>query len=217
MSLDSPAYSADLPAEHALFGGRNPVPGTGRSRSWTRSLECERLGLEEGVRRYPGTIRPAPPKGDYFERDVVVCRQRLLRAGLRAPEDEALLDVLEASTVTLVEVAAAMRPDLADATWLVDAFVINPVVGTKVAFATKNALMDRGLGVSDRRPLLGHADLDVILRMAPDDAFPTACVRWAATGALQPGDAFLAIMTLDPRETALHAGLCVDGRWAWIR
>lgn len=205
-------------ADHAIFGATNPIPGALRSRTWTRTLECERLLGEQGVRRYPGIVKPPPARGgEFIRRSAVICRQRLMRDGLRAPGDEALLMTLEPMTVTLVEAAASLRPDLSGATWLVEASVPNPVVGTKVAFATKNALMERGLTVSDRMPLLGHGDVDVITRLAPEEAYPAACLRWAATGSIREGDAVLAVVVLDPRETVLHAGVCVDGAWSWLR
>ena len=57
----------------------------------------------------------------------------------------------------------------------------------------------------------------VITRMAPDQAYPTACRRWFDTGSLDDGDALLAVVTRDPRETDLHAGLCASGTWTWLR
>jgi hypothetical protein len=71
--------------------------------------------------------------------------------------------------------------------------------------------------VSDRVPLLSAEDVNVLTRMHPDAAYPAACQRYAATGALGPGEALLAIVRRDPRETVLHAGLCVDGGWAWLK
>lgn len=200
-----------------IFGGKDPAPGPNQSKTWSRNLDCERLTAETGSRLYPGEIKPPIPRGANLERATVVCRERMLRAGLRSALDEALLSELQVTSVALAETAASVRPDLADATWLVEVYVPSPSVGAKVGFATKNALMSRGLRVSDRTPVLGFGDLDVITRMPADEAYPTACLRYFATGSLAEGDALLAVVTRDPRETILHAGLCAEGEWTWLR
>lgn len=217
-----PPYAETAPAPLSarfllFFGEKDPAPGPGRPKSWSGNLDCERLTAEQGSRALPGVIEPPPNVSGYIDRTTVVCRENLLRPGLRSPADEALLRELAPLTAALAENAASVRPDLATATWHVEAYVPNPQVGAKVSFATKNALMQSGLSVSDRTPFLGFGDLDVITRMAPEEAYPTACARYFDTGSLGPGDALLAVLTLDPRETVLHAGVCADGRWQWLR
>ena len=132
------------------------------------------------------------------------------------PALAALLSELEPLTTALTTSAAALRSDLRGATWLVEAFVANPQLTGKVSFATKNGLMSHGLHVSDRTPTLGPADLDVLMRLPPEQAYPAACTRYAATGSVGPGDVLLSVITLDPRETILHAGLCEAGQWTWL-
>ena len=105
----------------------------------------------------------------------------------------------------------------ADRVWLVEANVPTAPLGTKIAFATKAALMRQGLAVSDRTVTLGAGDVDVLTRLPPLAAYPAACRRYADGGSLRPGDALLFVMVLDPRETMLHAGLCIDGGWTWLR
>ncbi len=210
---------SDAPAqfEAALFNLNDPAPGALRRKGWSNNLECERLDARTGSRRYPGEIRAPASRGGDVESYTVVCEERLLRPGLRDPVDDALLSELEPMTTALAETSASRYPELGASTWLVEVFVANPQVATKVSFATKNALMESGLQVSDRTPTLGVGDLEVITRMQPEDAYPTACVRWFATGSLGPNDALLAVISLDPRETILHGGLCVAGRWAWLQ
>ncbi len=203
--------------EVLFFGGRDPSPGPNRPKEWSRNLSCERWDAVAGSHRYPGEIKPPPPRGGYVERFTMVCREPMLRPGLRSPLDGALLGALQTSTVALVDAAASLRPDLAGSTWLVEVFVPSPPVAAKLAFATKNALMGRGLSVSDRTPLLAAGDVEVLTRMPPDEAYPAACARYFATGSLSNSDALLAVVSRDPRETIVHAGICVAGTWTWLR
>ena len=145
------------------------------------------------------------------------CRERLLRDGLRSDRDEAILRTLESSAAMLAGAAHGLRPDLAGRTWHVEAFYPSPQVSSKISFATKNALSERGLQVSDRTPMLAVDDIDVILHLPPSEAYPVACRRYQQRGSLDEGDALLAVLIRDLRETELHAGLCVDGQWAWLR
>lgn len=195
----------------------DPAPGWRRTKEESRNLECERVSNEIGTRRYPGQIVAAPPRGEDNERTVVVCNERLTRHGLRPERDEAILSTLDASATDLASAAGSMRPDLRDRTWLVEAYYPNAPVAAKISFAAKNALMRGGLSVSDRTPTLAVGDITVLTRMTPDEAFPAACQRLHATGNLGEGDALLAIVSRDPRETILHAGLCTDGAWTWLK
>ncbi len=195
----------------------DPAPRATRPRAWSRTLDCERMDAELSSRRYPGSVAPPPSRGPYAERATVVCRERLLRPGLRESSDEALLRTLDSQTVNVAKMAVALRPDLAESTWLVEVFVANPVVAFKVGFATKDALLNSGTSVSDRTPILGRQDIDVLMRMPPESAYPAACERYFATGSLTADDVLLAVLTMDTRETILHAGLCVNGTWSWLR
>lgn len=196
---------------------KDPGPGLLRSKSASRQLECDRLTTIEAQQRYPGQIRPTAPRGDYIERSAVACRERLVRPGLRSKRDEAVLRTLDANSLEVARAAVSLRPELEERTWMVDVFYPDAVVSSKVAFASKNALMGQGLRVSDRTPVLSAGDVDVITRMTPAAAYPTACRRWATTGAVGEDQVLLGIVNRDPRETILHAGICTDGRWTWIR
>jgi hypothetical protein len=200
----------------ACLGAIDPAPGLARTTSWSRDLDCERVTSVTGSRRYPGEIAPPRPRDDVGS-STVVCRERLTRPGLREPRDEAILSELEVTTVGLAETAASLRPDLEDRTWLVEAYDASPPVAAKIAFASKNALMRRGLAVSDRAPILSAGDVDVLTRMSPDEAYPAACRRYFDTGSLGDADALLAVVRRDLRETTLHAGLCASGQWTWLR
>jgi hypothetical protein len=140
-----------------------------------------------------------------------------LRPGLREPLDEAILTELEPISTDLATTAHSMRPELQERTWLVQAYYPSPVVATKISFATKNALVRRGLRVSDRAVTLAAADVAVLTRLPPDDAYPAACRRYFAAGSLREGEVLLAVISRDPRETILHAGLCTGGQWAWLK
>lgn len=195
----------------------DPAPGLRRGRTSARSLVCETASIEEARELYPGQFPRVRGRGDAFNRRAEICRARLLRPGLRNNRDEAILEALDVRTQELATAAASLRPELAEHTWMVEAYYPSAPVSTKIAFATKNALMGQGLSVSDRTPLLGADDVNILSLMHPREAYPMACKRYHDTGGLQDGDALLAILTRDRRETNLHAGVCHDGRWMWLR
>ncbi|MEZ4239897.1 MAG: hypothetical protein R3F59_27855 [Myxococcota bacterium] len=202
----------------ALASPFDPAPGLFRSRAArSENLDCERISTEAAVRRYPGLVQPERPRGDFVERDVVVCTERLARPGLRDPRDEAILSTLEDTVAEIAGAVEALRPDLAGRTWLVEAYDDSPRVTSKVSFAAKNALMTHGLTVSDRTPALSAGDIEVLGRMPPDQAFTGACRRYADSGALREQDVLLAVTSRDPRETVLHAGICEGGLWTWLQ
>ena len=156
------------------------------------------------------------PRGDYVQRDAVVCRERLMRPGLRSAQDEAVLADLDATAKELAASVQSLRPDLAGHTWLVESYYPDNPISEKISFAAKNALIAEGLRVSDRTPLLGAGDVDVLTRMEPDAATPAACARYAANGSVGEGDALLVILARDTRSTVLQAGLCTAEGWSWL-
>lgn len=196
---------------------KDPAPGLTMSRARSRTLECERMTAEVASRSYPGQVRATRPRGEYVERSALVCAERLVRPGLRTDQDAAILYALDPLVNDLTASAADLHPELADHTWLVEAFYPSGQVSAKLSFAAKNALVERGLQVSDRTPTLSAGDVDVLTRMAPQEAYPSACRRYTDNGSLRAGDALLAVVSRDPRETILHAGLCTDGQWSWLK
>lgn len=197
-----------------LFG---PAPGPFRSKEVMRDMECERSGIEAAHRENPGDVQPPGPRGQRSQREFVICREPLLPTGTRPPVDDAVLRDLDATASGVALAVASLRPDLRDRTWLVDAHHVSPATGSKIAFAAKNALLDQGLAVSDRAPLLTAADVQILGHMSPDDAWAVACRRWSDSGGLRETDALLAMVQRDPRATELHAGVCDRGRWSWLR
>lgn len=212
-----------VPMADAIAGGPltlapDPAPGLFHEKPWVRTLDCERVTAESGSQQYPGEIVVSKPRGDYIERDAVICRQRFAPPGLRANLDEAVLSNLETTVTDLTGAAASLRPDLEAKTWLVEAyFPTSAPMAAKIAFAAKNALMRRGLQVSDRKPALAAADIDVLSTLSPDLAFPAACRRYTDSGAIGENDALLGVVSRDPRETLLHVGLCSGGQWMWLK
>lgn len=196
---------------------RDPMGGLLPSEIDVRDLECEQVTTEAARARAPGEVAAPPARGDTLERRAVICRERLMPHGARHPRDDAILTGLRAQATELAGLLAALEAPLRDRTWLVEVFHPDVRVGVKVAFALKNALLDRGLRVTDRAPTLAAGDIEVIGRTEPARAWPLACTRYAASGSLGPGDALMAVALRDPRETALHLGVCADGRWRWLR
>ena len=199
------------------FVGSDPAPSLFRKRDVARSLECERLARSTAEIERAGEVKRERPRGSFGEREVLLCRQRLVREGIRQPRDEAILRDLESRVSRVAKQVASVRADLAERTWLVEAFTPDVRVGAKVTFALKAALMRESLRVSDRLPLLSAGDIEVITRLPPTEAYAVACRRWHDTGQLRPTDVLVAQITRDPRETNLHTGLCIDGRWSWLR
>jgi len=202
----------------SVFGflTRDPAPNLFRGRDDARRLECVRWFGKVAERQLPGRVAPAKPSG-VTEPEALVCRGRLLRPGLRDSRDEAVLRELESKVSAVASQVASVRADLSGRTWLVEAFYPNPAVGTKISFALKSALMRESLLVSDRLPLLSATDLEIITRLPPNEAYDVACHRWHTTGQLLPSDVLIAQIVRDRRETNLHTGLCIDGRWSWVR
>lgn len=195
----------------------DPAPGILGTKSQTRNYECDRMTTAAADKRRPGLFAPARPRGDFIDRSVVVCTERMMRPGLRSARDEAILSNLDSEVGDFALAAKALRPELLQKTWLVETYYPSAQVSPKIAFATKNALMGQGLSVSDRSPALGASDVAVITRLPPELAYSAACQRYFATGSLGENDVMLGVVHRDPRETALHAGLCAGGTWTWLR
>lgn len=195
----------------------DPAPGMLRNKESARNLECEPVGAETAAARRPGQVVTSGPRGDYVERDAVHCVERLTRVGQRDPRDEAILSSLQALSAEMATAAIDRRPDLRGRTWLVESFYPSAAVSAKLSFAAKNALSSKGLRVSDRTPILATGDIEVLTRLDPESAYPAACQRYARSGAVDGGHALLAVVSRDPRETLLHAGLCADGQWTWLQ
>ena len=193
------------------------VPGVLGRQDEARNYTCERTSLAAVAESHPNAFRPEHPQGEFGERTPMVCSERLLPLGVRDPRDEAVLTTLDERTETLATAAWSAQPQLQQRTWLVEVFYPDGAVSSKLAFATKTALMAQGARVSDRSVSLSAGDVDVLTHMPAMDAYPAACGRYADTGTLSAGTVLLAVITLDPRETALHAGLCDEGRWTWLR
>ncbi len=195
----------------------DPAASVWRSRATAERLVCEHLDPNVASRRFPGEIRPEPPRGSYVDRSVLHCRTRLIPPHVRRPEDAAVLERLTEHAKRAASFAAGARPALRERTWMVEAFHTNPQVVSKLIFATQTALLERGLTVTDRRPTLAIGEITILGRLDPIDAYPAACARYAAAGSVGPDHALLALVRLDRRETEMHVGICADSRWEWLR
>lgn len=190
---------------------RDPIDGLLPAEVDANELDCTVLTSEGAERIAPGEV-PQPERGDSLDRRAVVCRERLLPQGTRRAQDDAILMDLRRHAKTLASSAADTQR-----TWLVEVYHPRPAVAQKIDFAVKAALLDRDFRVTDRAPTLAAGDIEVIGRLSHDRAWPLACMRYAATGSVGPKDALLGIVLRDHRETILHAGTCIDGRWQWVR
>jgi hypothetical protein len=194
----------------------DPSPGFFQSKANARNLDCARVGQAQAHQLHPGKVPEVPARelaGGFS--DALVCATRIMRLGERPARDEAILSSLRQTVGEIAQLASALVPG--ESTWHVDAFYPEGEVAAKIAVAARTELVERGRRVSDRVPVLAAGDIAVLGRMAPREAYPLACARYLAHEALGAEDVFLGLMILDPRETALHAGLCVGGACRWLR
>lgn len=201
----------------ALLFPASTGPSVSRSKDAVRQLDCVPLDPHRAPHTHPGTIEPPPPRGSFGEHPVELCAERWLRRDLRAPQSEALLSQLDARVRRLAAQATAERPELARRTWLVEAHHGDAQVAHKLRFATQTALVEQGRAVSDRVPLWSPQDVDVLTRLRPERAHAAACSRLAHSSQFREDDVLMSVLVLGSRETQLHAGLCVDGRWTWLQ
>lgn len=195
----------------------DPAPGLTQSKVEARNLICARQGEAVTRRQHPGSVEEPRPRGDFLESDVVACQGRLVAYGDRPDRDELILSELQASATDIVQAAVALGPRVGIRTWLVEAFYPDAAITGKITFAVKTALVERHQQVSDRVPILAAGDILVLGTTPAAQAYPLACRRYHAQGSVGPGEALLGVVLLHARETALHAGLCVDGVWQWLR
>lgn len=200
----------DDPVNRAFFG-----------RQKARQLDCERLSQAEAHQRYPGEVPPPHTRSSaLMQIDALVCEHRVVADGTREPRDEVILQKLEEDVEELTGLAAA---EVGPGTrWVVDAYYPNPAIVRKIAIASRVALAERGLWVTDQPPRLTAGDVEVLRTLPMRDALPVACRRLFATRALEGGPlgddvAFLSLALLHPMESQLHAGICRRGQFRWLR
>ncbi len=181
-----------------------------------RNMECERLTHQRAQELYPGQVRPTPARVIDQRVEALACRQRYVRWGERSARDELILSSLRRSVGEIAESAGALA-DGSDLTWHVDAFYPDSLVAQKISIAARTELAEKGRRVSDRVPMLAAGDLAVLRGMPPQDAYRIACKRYFDQQSLGEKEAFLGIMLVDPRETQLHAGVCMGGQWRWLQ
>lgn len=194
----------------------DPAPGLLTSIAESRRIVCSRASIEEAKKAHPGLLEDAHPRGDFIEREAMLCAEPIVGSQQRNPRDAAILwgltQTSEQMASQLTEVTGAQ-----EATWLVEVHYPSAAVVSKVSFAAKGALLHNGLQVSDRLPVLGVGDIEVLSSLPALQAYPLACRRYYSPGRLTQDDAVLSLMVLDSRETELHAGACVRGQWTWLR
>lgn len=201
-----------LPLYSELF--REPGPGGTTDALDVRDLDCQRLSLDAARRRHPGEIGRRRARGDIVERDAMLCTPRIFSWGEREARDEAILSHLTETTDAIVSTALEEPGPF---TWIVQSHYPNAVVAAKLEFAAKAALVESGKRVSDRRLRLSARDVERFGRMPVTASASVACQRFATNGSLAPEERLLAIYLVHPEETDLHAGLCRDGHWTWLR
>jgi hypothetical protein len=198
--------------EHAT----DPSPGFFQSKAAARNLDCTRLTQAQAHQLHPGQVPDLPARDLAGARaDALVCATRIMSHGERPARDEAILSTLRQTVGAITQLASSVTTE--EVTWHVDAFYPDQAVAAKIAVAARTDLAERGRRVSDRVPLLAAGDIALLSTMPPREAYPLACARYRDHQSLGEGDAFLALMIVDPRETTLHAGLCLRGDWKWLR
>ncbi|MFN3197555.1 MAG: hypothetical protein ACE366_03890 [Bradymonadia bacterium] len=200
-----------------IEGAQDPVDGWVAPDVDLQALDCTPMPIEAARQALPGRIPPPSARGDYIDRRAVICRERLMPRGVRVPRDDALLLELRSTAKDMAGLVAGLSEDERGRLWMVEAFHPDPRMSHKISFAVKNALLDQGVKVSDRTPTLAAGDIAVIGGVEAARAYPLACTRYAAAGSLGSNHGLLAVVLRDARETTLHGGVCLDGRWRWLR
>ena len=195
----------------------DPSAGVLRSKQEARNLECQRISVAEAHARHPVQVPEPPARATGAVMDALDCQRLYMDEGERPARDELVLSSLRHDVAELIAAATAKIPKGASAVWHVDAFYPEQAVAAKVAVAARTQMAELGLVVSDRVPLLAAGDIAVLGRMPPQQAYPTACSRYFAQGVLADDHVFLGVMLVDAREGQLHAGLCRQGQWTWLR
>jgi len=193
----------------------DPGLGFNREPEKTRRHDCTPVDLDTARKIRPDDFGNTYPRGDFFNREAFLCREQIIEPGLRAPQTEILVNTLSTLVSELATKVQAQYPHVHQ--WMVEVHYEDPVVGYKIDFATKVALSELGLGVSDRVPNLRPTDLGVIGRLSPSEAHTLACRRLSDDGQIAKSEALLNILVVDPRQTDLIAGVCTDGNWSWVQ
>lgn len=184
-----------------------------------RQLECERMSQAEAHARHPGAVPPPNARSTaIMEIDALACRHRVLPVGTRELRDEAILSRLGSEVEELAALAAASADE--GTRWVVDAYYPSQAMVRKIANATRVALVERGRRVDDAPPRLSAGDVEVLRTLPMREAIPFACRRLHQEGGLAGDDddvAFLAVALLHPSESQLHAGVCRQGAFRWLR
>lgn len=199
-----------------LFPGWS-APGVFRSKDRTRAVVCTPVDQREGADTHPDLLAKPHPRGEYFTRSLEVCAEKVFREGTRDARDEAVLARLDMEAAAIAQAVLGGRPDLRGRSMLVEAHYPSGTMAHKIRFATQDALLAAGFAVTDRRPLLTAQDVVVLSQLPPEEAYAGACERYEAMGSVGVDDAVVAVLVRDPRQTALQAGVCADGRWMWLR
>lgn len=195
----------------------DPSASLWQTKAGARNLDCTRMSQAQAHERYPGKVPERAPRALADQQvDALACTRRFIDYGERPARDEAILSSLRRSVGELTEAASALEPKK-ELTWHVDAFYPDPLVASKISVAARTELAERGRRVSDRVPVLAAGDIAVLSGLSAKDAYEVACVRYFDQKALGENEAFLGIMIVDPRETQLHAGVCVNREWRWLR
>lgn len=193
----------------------DPSPGFFHTKEEARTMECVRMSQTEVHEREPARVPEPPPRGARTPSDVLVCKRRYLSPGERPARDEGILSNLRAEVSAIVQAGSALGEP--STVWHVDAFYPEPAVAQKIAVAARTELVERGKKVSDQVPVLAAGDLSVLGHLLPQEQYPLACARAFAEGALAAQEALLGVMIVDAREAQLHAGVCLEGKWRWLR
>jgi len=200
--------AADLVGDPAQHGWRG--------RQELRELECERLSQADAHRRRPAEVPPTNMRSQtQMEIDALICQRRIVPFGERDDRDDVILSQLGDEVAALT--AQAVASTSTSTRFMVDAFYPQPQVAAKVRVATLQRLAESGRATTTKMPLLAAGDIEVMQGLPLQDALPVACARLHAEGSMADDEAFLAVAVLRPQETQLHAGLCQNGGWRWLR
>lgn len=181
----------------------------------TRRHDCRQIDLEEARALQPQRFSDRYPRGDFVNREAFYCRESVLGPEVRSPQHTRIFDQLSDKVQTLaLNISSRIE---ANQTVMVETHHANPLASEKISFATKVALVEAGLSVSDRVAMLPPTELGVIGRLPNAKAHTLSCQRLNALNQLATDEVLLRIIVANDYQTELFAGLCTTRGWSWLQ
>jgi len=187
----------------------DPSPGFLMSKRESGRYECGPASREALDRDRPGALREVGPRGSYMEIEDFRCRTPVFAAGERDARIDAQLDGLTPQVAQIVTAAEGLAPGATR--WAALTQHDDHAVAQKIRFALEVELRSREKRVESELPEIPAASLVALSQLPPQQGYKDLCTRLPAEG-----KAWLVALSVDRKETLLHAGVCFENAWTWL-